>query len=58
MILENKVVQKLKLGKIFFYKKCSPKLILTNDFFFGKIPSFLTYKVDFERTIFALFDEP
>ena len=34
MILENKVVQKLKLEKIFFYKKWSPKLIFLNDFFF------------------------
>ena len=35
MILENKVVQKLKLEKnVFFYKKWSPKLIFLNDFFF------------------------
>ena len=27
MILENKVVQKLKLEKFYFYKKWSPKLI-------------------------------
>ena len=27
MILENKVVQKLKLENNIFYKKCSPKLI-------------------------------
>jgi hypothetical protein len=38
MILENKVVQKLKLEKIVFYKKWSPKLIFLNDFFFEKIP--------------------
>ena len=38
MILENKVVQKLKLEKKFFYKKWSPKLIFLNDFFFEKIP--------------------
>ena len=31
MILENKVVQKLKLEKNVFYKKWSPKLILLND---------------------------
>ena len=34
MILENKVVQKLKLEKNILYKKCSPKLIILNDFFF------------------------
>ena len=34
MILENKVVQKLKLGKKVFYKKWSPKLIFFNEFFF------------------------
>ena len=39
MNLENKVVQKLKLEKKFFYKKWSPKLIFLNDFFFEKIPS-------------------
>ena len=39
MILENKVVQKMKLEKIFFYKKWSPKLIFLNDFFLEKIPS-------------------
>ena len=37
MILENKVVQKLKLEKNVFYKKLSPKLILLNEFFFEKI---------------------
>ena len=39
MILENKVVQKLKLEKKVFYKKWSPKWIFWNDFFFEKIPS-------------------
>jgi hypothetical protein len=39
MILENIVVQKLKLEKNYFYKKWSPKLIFLNDFFFEKIPS-------------------
>ena len=37
MILENKVVQKLKLEKNVFFKKWSPKLILLNDSFFEKI---------------------
>ena len=36
MILENNVVQKLKLEKNDFYKKWSPKLIFSNDFFFLK----------------------
>ena len=36
MILENKVVQKLKLEKNVFYKEWSPKLIFLNDFFFIK----------------------
>ena len=31
MILENKVVQKLKLEKNFFYKNWSHKLIILND---------------------------
>ena len=39
MVLENKVVQKLKLEKKVFYKKWSPKLIFLNEFFFEKIPS-------------------
>ena len=42
MSLENKVVQKLKLEKIFFfgfYKKWSLILIFLNDFFFEKILS-------------------
>ena len=39
MILENKVVQKLKLEKNVCYKKWSPKLIFINDFFFEKSPS-------------------
>ena len=33
MILQNKVVQQLKLEKNVFYKKWSPKLIFLNDFF-------------------------
>ena len=37
MILENKVVQKLKLEKNVFYKKWSHKLIFFNEFFFEKI---------------------
>ena len=37
MILENKVVQKLKLEKKFFYKKWSPKLIFLNNFFLKKL---------------------
>ena len=33
MILENKVVQKLKLEKNVFYNKWSPKLIFLDGFF-------------------------
>ena len=58
IILENKVVQKLKLEKNVFYKKCSPKLIFLNDFFLKKFRRFLTQKIDFECKISALFDEP
>ena len=47
MILENKVVQKLKLQKM-FYKEWSPKLIFLNNFSFEKFSHFL---------ILALFDE-
>ena len=36
MILEDKVVQKLKLEKNVFYKKWSPKLIFLNEFFLKK----------------------
>ena len=36
MVLENKVVQKLKLEKNGFYNKWSPKLIFLNGFFFLK----------------------
>ena len=36
MILENEVLQKLKLEKKVFYKQWSPKLIFLNDFFFKK----------------------
>ena len=41
MILENKVVQKLKFKKVFFvYKTWSPNLIFLNVwFFFEKVPS-------------------
>ena len=34
IVLENKVVQKLSLEKIFFNKKWSPKLIFLNEIFF------------------------
>ena len=34
MILEDEVLQKLKLEKKVFYKKWSPKLIFLNEFFF------------------------
>ena len=44
MILENKVVQKLKLEKKVFYKKWSPKLLFLNDFFFEKIQSIFDTK--------------
>ena len=37
MILENKVVQKLKLEKNDFYKKWSPKFVFVNDFFFNSV---------------------
>ena len=48
MILENKVVQKLKLEKNVFYRKWSSRLIFLNDFlFFEKNPSILTLKVHF-----------
>ena len=36
MVLENKMVQKLKLEKKVFYKKWSPKSIFLNEFFFEK----------------------
>ena len=58
MILENKVVQKLKLEKIgVFLQKWSPKLIFLQDFFLKKFRRFLTKKIDFESMISALFHE-
>ena len=39
MILENKVVQKLKLEKNVFYKKWPPKFIFLYEIFFEKNPS-------------------
>ena len=36
LILESKVVQKLSLEKNVFNKKCSPKLIFLDEFFFRK----------------------
>ena len=57
MILENKVVQKLKLEKNIFLQKWSPKLIFINDFFFlKKFCPFLTYKIDFESQILSHFN--
>ena len=45
MILENKVVQKLKLEKKkFFYEKWSPKLLFLNDFFFEKFLSIFEHR--------------
>ena len=37
VVLENKMVQKLKLETNFFYKNWSPKLIFLNEIFFEKI---------------------
>ena len=59
MILENKMVQKLKLEtNAFFYKKWSPKLIFLYDFFLKKFCRFLMQKIDFESMISALIDKP
>jgi hypothetical protein len=49
MILENKVVQELKLKNNVFNKKWSPKLIFLNEIFY--------IKIDFQSTILLLFDE-
>ena len=43
-VLENKVVQKLKLEKKVFYKKWSPKLIFLNEFFFENFLSIFDIK--------------
>ena len=40
VILGNKVVQKLKFSKNVNYKKCVPKIIFFNEFFFRKIQIF------------------
>ena len=58
IILESKVVWKLNLEKNVFTKKWSPKLIFLNEIFFLKIFGwFLTWKIDFESMILAIFDE-
>jgi len=45
------------LHKIDKNKKCAPKLIFSNKFFFQKDSvNFLTLKIDFENQILALFD--
>ena len=53
IILENKVVQKLKLEKNVFYRKWSPKIIFLNDFFWKNSVDFwhrkLTLKVRFRH---------
>ena len=58
MILENKVVQKLKLEINNFYKKWSPTLIFLSQFFLKKFRRFFTLKIDFESMISTLFDKP
>ena len=55
IILENKVVQKLKLGNNVCTKKWSSQLVFLNE---KKIRPFLTSKIYFENTILALFDKP
>ena len=54
IILENKVVQTLKLENNVFAKKWSPKLI----FLHKKNLSNLTSKINFESMILAIFDKP
>ena len=49
MILENKVVQKLKLEKNVFYKKSSPKLIFLNENFFRKNLFLYVFSLKIER---------
>ena len=45
------------LHKIDKNKKCAPKLIFSNNFFFQKdLVDFLMLKIDFENQILALFD--
>ena len=55
LILESKVVQNLTLEKKVFNKYWTPRLIFLDNFFFEKIALILTYKIDFESTILALF---
>ena len=51
MILENKVVQKLKLEKNVFYKKWSPKLIFLNDFFLNGLRDIINFSVHSKNRI-------
>ena len=56
VILENKVFKKLELSKNVNNKKCDSKMMLFNEILFRKIQIILTYKIDLESQIFALFD--
>ena len=42
---------------MYFTKKCGPEFIFFNEkIFFERFGRFLTWKIDFESPIFALFD--
>ena len=56
IILEYKVVQKLKLEKDVFNKGWFPKLIFSNEKTIKKFHQFLTYKIDFVSAILAQID--
>ena len=56
-LFSNKSRSILMLHKITNNKKCAPKLIFFNEFFFlERFRYFLTLKIDFENQILALFD--
>ena len=55
IILENTVVQKLKLENNAFAKKLTPELIFLNGKTMKIIGRFLTSKIDFESTKFFYF---
>ena len=56
IILENRVLSKLKLSKNVNNKKCATKLIFSNEKKIIKIQIIFDVKIDFESQNFAIFN--
>ena len=57
VILENKVLKKLKFSKNANNKKCAPKMILFKGKKWERFGYFLTWKIDVKSYNFAIFDD-